>query len=53
MRYYKVKLTVVPEKGKANMQLIKILAKYFKVSKSSISIISGLTSKIKLIEVCN
>lgn len=40
-----------PVNGKANQELIKLLADEFKVSKSKISIKSGLSSKNKLIEI--
>jgi len=49
----KVKLTTPPIDGKANEDLIKILAKHFKVSKSSIKILKGKTSKNKIIEIKN
>ncbi len=40
-----------PEKGKANNGVIQALKKYFKVPKSNIQIISGFTSKNKVIEI--
>jgi uncharacterized protein len=40
-----------PIDGKANQELIELLAKQFKIAKSQISIKSGLSSKIKLIEI--
>jgi len=46
---YKVKLTQAPEDGKANRALIKLLAEYFNLKKSDISIINGKKSKNKLI----
>lgn len=46
---YRVRLTAPPVEGKANDQLIKVLADYFKVSKSQISIKTGKTSKTKLV----
>ena len=46
---YKVRLTAPPTEGKANTQLIKILADYFNVSKSQVSIKTGKTSKTKLV----
>lgn len=48
---YKVKLTAPPVDGEANEMLIKILAKYFDVSKSSVQIIGGKSAKIKIIEI--
>lgn len=40
-----------PKGGKANLELIKKLADYFRVNKDEIRIISGKTSKKKLVEV--
>lgn len=47
----KVRLTVVPEKGKANAALIALLSKYFKVPKSHITIVKGETSRNKIVEI--
>jgi hypothetical protein len=47
----KVYITVTPEKGKANKQLITMMSKYFKVSKSSIEITSGELSRNKIISI--
>ncbi len=46
---YRVRLTTSPVDGKANEDLIRLLARHFKISKSSICIKRGLTSKNKLI----
>ena len=43
----KVKVTTDPEKGKANKALSALLAKYFKLPKSSIEVISGSKSRTK------
>lgn len=48
---YKIKITAPPVNGEANLMLIKILAKYFNVSKSAINIIGGKSSKIKIIDI--
>jgi len=40
-----------PEKGRANKELIKKIAKYFKVSSSNVKIISGFKSRKKIIEI--
>jgi uncharacterized protein (TIGR00251 family) len=40
-----------PEKGKANQELIELLASYFKVPKSSIRILRGHTSRTKVLEI--
>jgi len=47
----KVKIKSAPIKGKANQELIELLAKYYKVSKNQIEIIKGQTSKNKIIEI--
>lgn len=46
-----VKLKSPPIDGKANEELIKLLAENFNVSKSRIRIKSGLSSRQKLIEI--
>ena len=46
-----VHLKSPPVDGKANQELIVMLAKKFKVPKSSIAIKSGLSSKHKLVEI--
>ncbi len=48
---YLVYLTERPVKGKANKELINVISRYFKVSKSKIRIIKGLKSKEKTIEI--
>jgi len=40
-----------PEKGKANEEVIKKIAKHFGVPKSSVRIISGAVSRKKIVEV--
>lgn len=40
-----------PLEGKANKATIEALADYFKISKSNISLISGLKSKHKIFEI--
>ncbi|MBW4596281.1 MAG: DUF167 domain-containing protein [Brasilonema angustatum HA4187-MV1] len=47
----KVHLKSPPVDGKANEELIKLLAEKFDVSKSHIKIKSGLSSRQKLIEI--
>ena len=47
----KIKITDAPHKGKANAKIIKILAQHFKVSKSQIEIIKGLTSRNKIVKI--
>ena len=46
-----VGLTSKPERGEANRDLIRKLAKHFKVSTSQVRIVSGLKSKNKVVEI--
>ncbi|MEM3608892.1 MAG: DUF167 domain-containing protein [Candidatus Bathyarchaeia archaeon] len=46
-----VGLTSKPERGKANLELIKKLAKHFNVPSTQVKIIAGLKSKRKIVEV--
>jgi hypothetical protein len=46
-----VGLTSKPEQGRANRELIRKLAKHFNVSTSQVSIISGLRSRDKIVEI--
>ncbi len=47
----KIKIKAAPEKGKANIELIKFLSKELDIKKPTISIISGKTDRIKLIKI--
>ena len=47
----KIAIAAPPVEGKANKKCIAYLAKYFDVAKSKIEIISGQTSKNKLIKI--
>ncbi len=47
----KVKVTTTPVDGKANDKLIELLSKHFHCSKSAITIVSGKTSKRKIISI--
>jgi len=47
----KIKIKAAPEKGKANIELIKFLSKELDIKRSNISIISGKTDRIKLIKI--
>jgi uncharacterized protein len=49
----KIKIKAVPEKGKANQELINFLSDILSISKSSIKILSGEHAKIKLIQIDN
>jgi len=46
-----VKLNTAPEKGKANRELIDLLAEWFDVAKSDLEIVRGLTSRNKLVRI--
>lgn len=50
-KWLKISVTAVPEDGKANEALIKLLSKTFRLSKSSFHLVSGHTSRFKTIEV--
>ncbi len=47
----KIRVAAVPEKGKANKELIAFLAEEFKVAKENIEIISGAGDPLKLIRI--
>jgi hypothetical protein len=46
-----VKLKAPPKKGKANKELIEVLADYFNVKKTDVQIIRGLKSRDKIISI--
>jgi uncharacterized protein len=48
---YKVKLTASPQKGKANVQLLKVLAEYFQVSSNQVKILRGFNKPNKIIKI--
>ena len=45
----KVKLSAVPVKGKANEELVEVLAKHYNIKKSRVRILKGKTSKEKIL----
>lgn len=47
----KINVKAVPEKGKANFELIKFLAKSLEVDKKNIKIINGSGSQFKLLKI--
>ncbi|WP_321395362.1 DUF167 family protein [Emcibacter sp.] len=47
----KARVTVVPEKGKANKALIKLLSKELRLPAGQISVASGTTNRNKQIEI--
>lgn len=48
---FRVQVKELPEKGKANAAVLKALASYFGVSQQNVQIVSGSTSKLKVIEI--
>ncbi len=46
-----VGITATPEKGKANVEVIRKLSKYLKVPQSAIHIVSGHTTRKKIVEI--
>ncbi len=47
----KVAVTAVPEDGKANEAVVKLLAKLWRVSKGSITVVAGQTDRNKILHV--
>ena len=50
---FEVKTTATPENGKANQSVIELLAKFFRVGKTKITIIKGQTGRDKVVEIRN
>ena len=48
---FMVYLAERPIEGQANAALERLLADYFKVSKSSVTVVKGLKSRIKQVEI--
>lgn len=48
---YRVFFNVIPEKGRANLRLINLLAEYFDVPKASVKVRLGKTAKEKVVEI--
>ena len=49
--HFEVWVKEPPREGRANRAIVQLLAGYFNVSASRVTIISGVTSKNKIIEV--
>jgi uncharacterized protein (TIGR00251 family) len=49
--HLKVTVTAVPENGKANAALLKLLAETWKLPKTSLTVASGATSRNKVVHV--
>jgi uncharacterized protein (TIGR00251 family) len=50
---YIVYVKSLPEKGKANCEVIREIAKYFQVSEKEVKIVSGIKSRRKVILISN
>lgn len=48
---YRVKVTAVPEKGKANEKVVELLAYHLAVPKSSVRIIAGRSTRTKIVDI--
>jgi len=49
--HLKVAVTAAPEGGKANAALLRLLAKAWKLPKTSLSIVSGATARRKVVHI--
>lgn len=47
----KIKIAALPREGKANKELIRFLAEFYKKPKSTIKIVRGATTKIKQVKI--
>lgn len=47
----KVRLAAVPEKGKANDELVRLLAKALHLPRSSVKVVSGATCRLKRVAI--
>jgi len=50
-RFLKIKISQIRERGKANKALIDLIANYFNVKKSQISIVGGILATKKIIQI--
>lgn len=51
LAHLKVRVSAPPEDGAANAAVVKLLAKSLKLPKSSLSIDSGATSRVKILRI--
>lgn len=51
LAHMKVRVSAAPENGAANAAVLKLLAKALKLPKSSLSVESGETSRVKIIRI--
>ncbi|NNE84760.1 MAG: DUF167 domain-containing protein [Alphaproteobacteria bacterium] len=47
----KITVSAPPEDGKANAALCRLLAKFFGIAKSNLTVVSGPTARLKQIEI--
>ena len=50
-RYLKARVSAAPEAGKANEALVRLIAKTLHIRSSKVQIVSGATSRMKIVEV--
>lgn len=48
---FRVRVRSVPEKGRANRELVEVLSRHFGVSKSDLSIVRGAGSRDKVVRI--
>ena len=48
---FKVRVTRAPEKGRANLELIKVLSDYFDISQSQVEILKGEYNFNKIVKI--
>jgi uncharacterized protein (TIGR00251 family) len=48
---WRVRVHAAPEGGKANAEVIELLAAYFRVPRSRVRILRGASSRIKVVEI--
>jgi uncharacterized protein (TIGR00251 family) len=48
---YQIKTTAIAQGGKANIAVVEILSKHFKVAKSLIKIVGGKSAKNKIVDI--
>ena len=46
-----ISISSAPQRGKANAELVKKLARHFRVKPSSVRIVRGLTARNKMVEI--
>jgi uncharacterized protein YggU (UPF0235/DUF167 family) len=49
--FYEARVIAAPEGGKANAEMLALLARHFKVAKSRILITAGAAAKRKMVEI--